>query len=402
MSGKVTENSKLTHANVVDNCDQLEKMMKQVSMQKFEKLFYPDDVAPKDFERLKLVGEGGYGKVFQVRKQTGEDKGTIYAMKVITKRKVTGTEKDLRHARDERKILETINSPFLCDLHYAFQTNEKLYLVLEFLHGGELYTLLERKSDWPEEYARFYLSEIILAIEHLHGHDIVYRDLKPDNVMLNLAGHVVLTDFGLCKYKLKKGEKTLTFCGTHEYMAPEMIRKVGHDHAVDVWALGILMYDMFMGGPPFTGETPADKDKSILKGKVRLPPKLSASGKDLIKRIIKRDPTLRITIPDIKEHEFFEEIDWDKLMAHDFEPPFKPTLANLEDVSHFDESFTSIAPEESPCKAIVTENEERNYLFNGFNFNRTSKTKETRKTTSAARKLTTTNNVVTAPQLQCA
>lgn len=321
-----------------------------------------------------------------MRKQTGEDKGTIYAMKVITKRKVTGTEKDLRHARDERKILETINSPFLCDLHYAFQTNEKLYLVLEFLHGGELYTLLERKSDWPEEYARFYLSEIILAIEHLHGHDIVYRDLKPDNVMLNLAGHVVLTDFGLCKYKLKKGEKTLTFCGTHEYMAPEMIRKVGHDHAVDVWALGILMYDMFMGGPPFTGETPADKDKSILKGKVRLPPKLSASGKDLIKRIIKRDPTLRITIPDIKEHEFFEEIDWDKLMAHDFEPPFKPTLANLEDVSHFDESFTSIAPEESPCKAIVTENEERNYLFNGFNFNRTSKTKETRKTTSAARK----------------
>ncbi|KAI0984079.1 hypothetical protein GJ496_006906 [Pomphorhynchus laevis] len=170
------------------------------------------------FQILTLIGQGGYGKVFQVRKLIGHDKGQIFAMKVLKKAAIVRNAKDTAHTKAERNILELVKSPFLVNLQYAFQTNGKLYLILEYLSGGELFKLLEKQGIFHEDHARFYLTEICLALEHLHSLGIIYRDLKPENILLNSKGHIKLTDFGLCKEALHEGKQTNTFCGTIEYM----------------------------------------------------------------------------------------------------------------------------------------------------------------------------------------
>ncbi|KAF6030808.1 hypothetical protein EB796_010884 [Bugula neritina] len=173
---------------------------------------------PQDFELLKVLGKGGYGKVFQVRKITGKDCGSIFAMKVLKKATIMRNAKDTAHTKAERNILECVKNPFIVDLIYAFQTGGKLYLILEYLPGGELFMQLEREGIFMEDMACFYLAEITLAIEHLHGQGIIYRDLKPENILLTTQGHIKLTDFGLCKESIDEGLMTHTFCGTIEYM----------------------------------------------------------------------------------------------------------------------------------------------------------------------------------------
>lgn len=185
----------------------------------------------QDFELLKVLGMGGYGKVFQVRKTTGQNTGSIYAMKVLKKARIIHSHKDTDHTKTERNILESVKHPFIVDLIYAFQTRGKLYLILEYLSGGELFMYLEREGFLLERSAMFYIAEIILAIEHLHKVGIIYRDLKPENIMLDHEGHVKLTDFGLCKESVNGDSKTYTFCGTIEYMAPEVVKKIGHNHS---------------------------------------------------------------------------------------------------------------------------------------------------------------------------
>ncbi|VEL19681.1 unnamed protein product [Protopolystoma xenopodis] len=217
-------------------------------------------VKPEDFHLLKVLGKGGYGKVFLARKISGVDSGQTFAMKVLSKASIVRNAKDTAHTRSERNILEMIKHPFLVQLHYAFQTPGKLYLVLEFLAGGELFMQLEKEGVFVEEQASFYLAEITLAIGHLHSMGIIYRDLKPENVLLDSEGHVKLTDFGLSKERLSKDALTHTFCGTIDYMAPEILKRQGHGKEVDWWSLGTLMYDMLSGGPPFAAQ---DKNKTI-------------------------------------------------------------------------------------------------------------------------------------------
>lgn len=188
-------------------------------------------VSTQDFELLRVLGMGAYGKVFQVRKITGLNSGEIYAMKVLKKAKIVRSIKDTDHTKAERNILESVKHPFIVDLIYAFQTSGKLYLILEYLSGGELFMHLEREGLLLEHTVIFYVSEIILAIEHLHKLGIIYRDLKPENIMLDQEGHVKLTDFGLCKESILSGKMTYTFCGTVEYMAPEILRRIGHNYA---------------------------------------------------------------------------------------------------------------------------------------------------------------------------
>uniref|UniRef100_A0A8D0TNE7 Ribosomal protein S6 kinase B2 n=1 Tax=Sus scrofa TaxID=9823 RepID=A0A8D0TNE7_PIG len=207
----------------------------------------PERIGPHCFELLRVLGKGNYGKVFQVRKVQGTNLGKIYAMKVLRKAKIVRNAKDTAHTRAERNILESVKHPFIVELAYAFQTGGKLYLILECLSGGELFTRLEREGIFLEDTACFYLSEITLALGHLHSQGIIYRDLKPENVMLSSQGHIKLTDFGLCKESIHEGTVTHTFCGTIEYMAPEILVRSGHNRAVDWWSLGALMYDMLTG-----------------------------------------------------------------------------------------------------------------------------------------------------------
>ncbi|XP_035745489.1 ribosomal protein S6 kinase beta-1 isoform X4 [Egretta garzetta] len=201
----------------------------------------PEKIRPECFELLRVLGKGGYGKVFQVRKVTGANTGKIFAMKVLKKAMIVRNAKDTAHTKAERNILEEVKHPFIVDLIYAFQTGGKLYLILEYLSGGELFMQLEREGIFMEDTACFYLAEISMALGHLHQKGIIYRDLKPENIMLNHQGHVKLTDFGLCKESIHDGTVTHTFCGTIEYMAPEILMRSGHNRAVDWWSLGALI-----------------------------------------------------------------------------------------------------------------------------------------------------------------
>nr|XP_009684056.1 PREDICTED: ribosomal protein S6 kinase beta-2-like [Struthio camelus australis] len=257
--------------------------------------------------------------------------GKIFAMKVLKKAKIACNAKDTAHTRAERNILEAVKHPFIVDLMYAFQTGGKLYLILECLSGGELFMQLEREGIFLEDTACFYLSEITLALGHLHSNGIIYRDLKPENIMLNSQGHIKLTDFGLCKESIHDGAVTHTFCGTIEYMAPEILVRSGHNRAVDWWSLGALMYDMLTGSPPFTAENRKKTIDKILKGKLVLPPYLTPDARDLLKKFLKRNPSQRVgggpgDAADVQKQPFFRHINWDDLLARKLDPPFKPCL----------------------------------------------------------------------------
>ncbi|XP_057322716.1 ribosomal protein S6 kinase beta-1-like [Microplitis mediator] len=330
-----------------------------------------EKVGPKDFELCKILGEGGYGKVFQVRKVSGKDKGSIFAMKVLCKASIIRNQKDTAHTKAERNILEAVKHPFIVNLIYAFQTGGKLYLILEYLCGGELFTYLDREGIFLEDTACFYLSEIILALQHLHKLGIIYRDLKPENILLDREGHVKLTDFGLCKEHIQEGTVTHTFCGTIEYMAPEILTRSGHGKAVDWWSLGALMYDMLTGMPPFTADDRKKTIEKILKGKLALPQYLTPDARDLIRKLLKRQVAQRLgsgpeDAEQIMNHNFFKHISWQDVISRKLEPPFKPSLKSADDTSQFDEQFTATVPVDSPVESTLSES--ANMIFQGFTY----------------------------------
>ena len=331
----------------------------------------PEKIGPHCFQLLKVLGKGGYGKVFQVRKITQPDNGSIFAMKVLKKASIVRNQKDTAHTKAERNILQDVKHPFIVDLKYAFQTGGKLYLILEYLSGGELFMHLEREGIFMEDMACFYLSEITMALGHLHSKGIIYRDLKPENILLDMAGHIKLTDFGLCKESIHEGSVTHTFCGTIEYMAPEVLTRSGHNKAVDWWSLGALMFDMLNGAPPFTAENRKKTIDKVLRGKLTLPPYLTAEAKDLLKKLLRRHSQSRLGAgPDddkaVRRHSFFKHINWDDLLNRRVEPPFRPPLKNEEDVSLFDTKFTKQSPVDSPDNCPISES--ANKVFQGFTY----------------------------------
>ncbi|OLN88564.1 Serine/threonine-protein kinase SCH9 [Colletotrichum chlorophyti] len=301
---------------------------------------------PEDFQILRLIGKGTFGQVYQVRKKDTE---RIYAMKVLSK-KVIVQKKEVAHTVGERNILVRTamsDSPFIVGLKFSFQTPSDLYLVTDYMSGGELFWHLQKEGRFDERRAKFYIAELILAIQHLHNNDIVYRDLKPENILLDANGHIALCDFGLSKANLTKNDTTNTFCGTTEYLAPEvLLDESGYTKMVDFWSLGVLVFEMCCGWSPFYAEDTQQMYKNIAFGKVRFPrDTLSQEGRNFVKGLLNRNPKHRLGATDdaeeLKRHPFFGDIDWDLLAKKLITPPFKPKLTSATDVSYFDPEFTN-------------------------------------------------------------
>ncbi|XP_067412415.1 ribosomal protein S6 kinase alpha-5 isoform X1 [Emydura macquarii macquarii] len=338
---------------------------------------HEEKVGIENFELLKVLGTGAYGKVFLVRKVSGHDTGKLYAMKVLKKATIIQKAKTTEHTRTERQVLEHIRqSPFLVTLHYAFQTDTKLHLILDYINGGELFTHLSQRERFTENEVQIYIGEIVLALEHLHKLGIIYRDIKLENILLDSNGHVVLTDFGLSKeFLTDENERAYSFCGTIEYMAPDIVRggDAGHDKAVDWWSLGVLMYELLTGASPFTvdGEknSQAEISRRILKSEPPYPQEMSALAKDVIQRLLMKDPKKRLGCgpggaDEIRKHPFFQKINWDDLAAKKIPAPFKPVIRDELDVSNFAEEFTEMDPTYSPAATPQTSDR----IFQGYSF----------------------------------
>lgn len=301
-------------------------------------------VSIDDFSVLKILGKGSFGKVLLVEKL---DTKKTFAMKVIKKNTLSKKSQSL-HTKTEREILENMNSPFILQLHYAFQTDDKLYLVMDFMSGGELFFHLRKERKFLESKARFYAAEITLALEYLHSHGIVYRDLKPENILIGEDGHIKIADFNLSKQGLREGVKTYTFCGTPEYLAPEILQGRGHDKAVDYWALGALIYEMLAGMPPFHCRDKNQMFMNILKKPVEMKPYFSKEACSLLTSLLVVDPTKRLSnMNELKKHEFFRDLDWDRLARSEIKPPFVPKIKDEKDLKYFDKSLTDDF--DTPC-----------------------------------------------------
>ncbi|XP_069749740.1 ribosomal protein S6 kinase alpha-6 isoform X1 [Narcine bancroftii] len=323
---------------------------------------------PTQFELLKVLGQGSFGKVFLVRKAVGPDAGQLYAMKVL--KKATLKVRDRVRTKMERDILVEVNHPFIVKLHYAFQTEGKLYLILDFLRGGDVFTRLSKEVMFTEEDVKFYLAELALALDHLHSLGIVYRDLKPENILLDEGGHIKLTDFGLSKESVDQEKKAYSFCGTVEYMAPEVVNRRGHTQSADWWSFGVLMFEMLTGTLPFQGKDRNETMNMILKAKLGMPQFLSPEAQGLLRTLFKRNPGNRLGagpdgVEEIKRHPFFATIDWNRLVRKEIQPPFKPASGKPEDTFCFDPEFTAKTPKDSPG---IPPSANAHQLFRGFSF----------------------------------
>jgi serine/threonine protein kinase len=233
-------------------------------------------------------------------------------------------------------------------MNMAFQSKHKLYFVLDYCAGGELFFHLGKLGKFPEPRARFYAAEIILAIRYVHSLDIIYRDLKPENVLLDAKGHIRLTDFGLSKEGISSSSSGAnSFCGTPEYLAPEILNRQGHGRAVDWWSLGALLYEMLTGLPPFYCQDRERLFEKIRKSELHYPASLSSPAKNLLRGLLTKDPSKRLgsgpnDAEDIQRHDFFAPINWEKLQGGDVAPPWTPQISGSLDTSQFDKEFTSM------------------------------------------------------------
>lgn len=289
----------------------------------------------------------------------------------ILKKKAIIQRNQVEHTLAERKILEALKHPFLMTLRFAFQTETKLYFVLDYYTGGELFFHLKKKRRFTENEARIIVAEVGLALGHLHSLDVIYRDLKPENVLLDNQGHACLTDFGLSKDLGPDSQMTKTFCGTPEYLAPEIVLNNGHSKPVDWWALGILLYELCVGIPPFYSQNVHEMYRLIREAPLRFPPALSSPIKQVIAGLLKRDPGRRLgsgprDVDEIKEQQFFSDhIDWDTLYRKEIQPPYRPTVKNGDmDTNNFDTQFTSEPVVDSYVQASTLAGDQ----FGGFTF----------------------------------
>lgn len=324
------------------------------------------------FKMIRVIGKGSFGKVFLVKEiKTGH----MFALKVLKKDNII-KRNQVEHTKTERSVLGYVKHPFIVGMNMAFQSKHKLYFVLDYCAGGELFFHLGKIGKFPEPRSRFYAAEIILAISYVHSLDIIYRDLKPENVLLDAMGHIRLTDFGLSKEGISGSSAGAnSFCGTPEYLAPEILNRQGHGRAVDWWSLGALLFEMLTGLPPFYCHDRERLFEKIRKSELHYPASLSEKAKDVLRGLLTKDPQRRLgsgpnDAEDIKRHPFFESINWEQLMRGEVPAPWKPNIAGSADTSQFDNEFTSmpIFSPQSMHRGSMFGQTPSNNPFEGFTF----------------------------------
>ncbi|KAM3134690.1 hypothetical protein pb186bvf_013165 [Paramecium bursaria] len=294
------------------------------------------DVSIEDFTLIKMLGKGAFGKVMLCEKKDNKE---LYAIKSLRKEDIISRD-HIEYLKTERKILEQTQHPFLVSLEYAFITVECVYFVMKFMRGGELFTHLQKFSRFSEDFALFYASQVLLALEYLHKMGIIYRDLKPENILMDDQGYVALTDYGLAKF-LSKGQVAQSIVGTPEYLAPEVITQVGHNHVADWWCLGILIYEMICGRTPFFSENRNAMFRNIVETELKFPSTVYMTNecKSLLTALLKKKPNERLgsksDAEEIKKHPWFKKMDFNKLLNRELKSPFVPEVTNDLDLQNF-------------------------------------------------------------------
>jgi len=325
----------------------------------------------QDFRFLKVLGKGSFGKVMLAEKRDTEE---VFAIKVL-KKDVIIQDDDVECTMTEKRILAlSANHPFLTSLHSCFQTDNRLFFVMEYVNGGDLMFQIQRARKFDENRARFYSAEVVLALQFLHKHGVIYRDLKLDNILLDSEGHCKIADFGMCKEGIIGGATTTTFCGTPDYIAPEILQELEYGASVDWWALGVLMYEMMAGQPPFEADNEDDLFESILHDDVLYPVWLSKEAVSVLKGFMQKNVHKRLGCvaahggeEAIKHHIFFKDIKWGDLEDRKIKPPFKPKIKSKRDVLNFDPEFTKEDPVLTPVNPEVVRTIEQ-AEFSGFSF----------------------------------
>ena len=327
----------------------------------------------EDFNFIRLIGVGSYGKVYVATKNSNDK---LYAIKIINKNKIN-TKIEIKRIKTERNLLANINHPFIMKLNYAFQTKQSLYFITKFMHGGELnYHIYKEKNNYfSEEKTKFYAAEIILGLNYLHENNCIYRDLKPENVLIDKDGHIKLTDFGLSKLCDDFPCKTNSLCGTPEYLAPEILFEKDYGIEVDWWSLGVIIYEMLSGYLPFKILPEEKITKNAYKKKIKIFNHFSNAAKDLIKKLLEYNSKKRIGYEQIINHPFFKDIDWNKIEKKEIEPPFFPEIDKNNIFKYFNtenELNEEFNAHEKKNKMFYTSEVEETYKNNLFDIDNIS------------------------------